>query len=437
MRGRIDPHARYRELIAARLEKPLSRVELRQLNAHLKTCPACQSVDAEYRAERGLLRALPVPTPPRDLWARTSAHLDREVAHAYRQRKWRRRMSRGRRSAQPSTGVLTAVAAIGVSAAIAMLQLAPAIGPAASTQLRPTPLGVPKQELTYVGQSASDVAIYRTELSQVCPASALDCVETEKVVRTPLELPADMRAGNFSLSPSGNQLALVGHVLNEDVIAVVTMPNDSSNSQANKGGNGNAGKGNDRQKTPDPEAPSQSGSSSSGGGPAKSRNPDANSQQSPDPAQAAPSDAPGGGNGGNNGNGGGNGNGDSDVPPSSVSATAVPGLAVVSILDNVQSAGAAPDWSANGSMLAFSAMPDDGSRGPDVYIWSPGDLKAQAITNDHSSYFASWSGNRIVISRLTADQRLRTFVFDPKALDERAVGGAQLWLPAVNTQRTQ
>jgi len=275
-------------------------------------------------------------------------------------------MSRGRRSAEPSTGVLTAVAAIGVSAAIAMLQLAPAIGPVVSTQVRPTPLGVPRQELTYVGQGASDVAIYRTELSQVCPASALDCVETEKVVRTPLELPADMRAGNFSLSPSGNQLALVGHVLNEDVIAVVTMPNDSGNSQANKGGNGNAGKGNDRQKTPDPEATSQSGSSSSGGGPAKSRNPDANSQQSPDPAQAAPSDAPGGGNGGNNGNGGGNGNGDSDVPPSSVSATAVPGLAVVSILDNVQSAGAAPDWSANGSMLAFSAMPDDGSRGPDV-----------------------------------------------------------------------
>src|SRR3954451_5678303 len=125
MKARIDQHSRYRELIAARLEKPLSRVELRQLNSHLKACASCQAVDGEYRAERGLLRALPPRTPPRDLWARTSARLDREVARDYRSEKWRRRMSRGRRSAQPSTALLTAVAAIGVSAAVVMLQLAP------------------------------------------------------------------------------------------------------------------------------------------------------------------------------------------------------------------------------------------------------------------------------------------------------------------------
>src|SRR6187401_2833728 len=100
---RVDSHARYRELIAARLEKPLSRVELRQLNAHLKTCPSCKVVEGDYRAERGLLRSLPPLSPPRDLWARTSAGLDREVARAYRAQKWRRRMSRGRRAAQPST----------------------------------------------------------------------------------------------------------------------------------------------------------------------------------------------------------------------------------------------------------------------------------------------------------------------------------------------
>ena len=63
-----------------------------------------------------------------------------------------------------------------------------------------------------------------------------------------------------------------------------------------------------------------------------------------------------------------------------------PGLAVLSILDNVQSAGAPPDWSPNGETLAFSAMPDDESRGPDVYVWSPGDAKARAITTDHKSY---------------------------------------------------
>src|SRR4051794_2734441 len=167
MRGRVDQHARYRELIAGRLEKPLSRVELRQLNSHLKTCPSCRALEGEYRAERGLLRALPAPIPPRDLWARTSASLDREVARAYRAEHWRRRMSRGRRSAQPSTAMLTAVAAIGVSAALAVLQLAPAIGPAVSVQPRATPLSVPRQELTYLGVGVSDIAVYRAELSQV------------------------------------------------------------------------------------------------------------------------------------------------------------------------------------------------------------------------------------------------------------------------------
>src|SRR6188472_4405617 len=157
MRARIDPHARYRELLAARLEKPLSRVELRQLNAHLKTCPSCQAVEGDYRAQRGLLRALPPPPPPRDLWARTSSSLDREVARAYRAQKWRRRMTRGRRSGQPSTGLLAAVAAIGVSAAIAVLQLAPAIGPAATLRAAPTPLSVPPQQFAYIGLGRTDV----------------------------------------------------------------------------------------------------------------------------------------------------------------------------------------------------------------------------------------------------------------------------------------
>src|SRR5262245_19366535 len=172
MRGRIDQHARYRELIAARLDRPLTRVELRSLTAHLKKCAACVNVDAEYKAQRGLVRGLAAnpPIPPRDLWARTSASLDREVARSYRSQKWRRRMARGRKSAQPSTALMTALAAIGVTAAIAVLQLAPAIGPAASLAGRPTPLTVPPQRFSFL-TIGNDVAVYRTDVSQVCPAS--------------------------------------------------------------------------------------------------------------------------------------------------------------------------------------------------------------------------------------------------------------------------
>jgi len=403
VKGRTDPHSRYRELIAARLDKPLTRVELRTLNSHLKTCAACQSIESEYRAQRDLLRGLAAPIPPRDLWARTSASLDHEVARSYRAHKWRRRVARGSRTAQPTTALLTAIAAVGVSAAVALLQLAPAVAPIASLQgPHPTPLSISPLQLLLIGQGRSDVAVYQTDVNQVCPVSGpLDCVQAQNFVRTPIGLPSDMRAGNIALSPGGKNLAVVGHKSGGDMIGVVTMPDGKSGDKGNK----------NNQATDDP------GSSGAGGAPRT----DAPNQIG-DP-QAVATTPP---------------NDDTNDQPSGPPASAVPGLAVLSILDNVQSTGAPPDWSANGEMLAFSAMPDDGSSGPDVYIWSPGDAKATPITSDHATFFASWSGNRIVVSRVSPDSaKPHDFVIDPNTLEQRAVGGPQLWLPTVNTERTQ
>jgi len=122
-------------------------------------------------------------------------------------------------------------------------------------------------------------------------------------------------------------------------------------------------------------------------------------------------------------------------------ASAVPGLTVLSILENVHSAGAPPAWSRDGEVLAFSAMPADGSHGPDVYVWQAGDGQARAITTDHASFFASWSGRRIVASRVnqtpgksdSAD--VLTVVIDPASLEERRVRGPKMWLPVVDPQR--
>ena len=408
MKGRIDPHAKYRVLIAARLDKPLTRVELRTLTAHLKKCADCQTVDADYRAQRGLLRGLAEPIPPRDLWARTSASLDREVARAYREEKMRRRITRGTRSAGPSTALLTAIAVVGVTAALAFLQLAPAVGPLGTPRAvaaAPTPLSISPYQLAMLGQGVSDIAVYQLDVSQVCPVTSLDCVPNQKFVRTPISLGTDVRAGNVAMNSQGSQMAVVGHKVGEDVIAVVTMPQSS-------GGGGKTGSKNN-QPTDQP-GPAQTSA-------IKTDPP--NQIGNPQPvATDAPAASP-----------------DDDTgQPSGPPASAVPGLAVLSILDNVQSAGAPPDWSPNGEMLAFSAMPDDASTGPDVYIWSPGDAKATPITTDHGSFFASWSGNRIVISRVTSGStKPHDFVIDPDTLEQRAVTGPQLWLPVVNTQRTQ
>ncbi|HEY5521041.1 MAG TPA: zf-HC2 domain-containing protein [Candidatus Limnocylindrales bacterium] len=400
MRGRVDQHAKFRELLAARLDRSLTRIELRTLNAHLKKCLACERVDADYRAQRFLLHGLPTRIPPRDLWARTSASLDREVARAYRARKWGRRLARGRRSAQPSTALMTAVAIIGVTAAIVVLQLAPAVTPLAGVPGQPTPLEVQPQSLAMLGLGPGDTAVYSTQVSQVCPASAPDCVGSEKLVRSPVHLPTTMRSGNVALSPSGDQLAVVGHLPGQDMIAVVMMPPDANNVVDPNSGAGHSAHPDGVQNDGQTQAP------------VKTHQPDQSAQTA---AQATDL-----------------GSGTSEPP-----ASAVAGLTVLAILENVQSAGAAPAWSLNGGMLAFSAMPDDASSGPDVYVWSPGDDKAQAITTDHASYFASWSGNRIVVSRVNSSGRVHNSVIDPRTLEERAVNAPGLWLPTVNDQRTE
>jgi hypothetical protein len=256
-----------------------------------------------------------------------------------------------------------------------------------------------------LGQGVSDVAIYQLDVNQVCPVSGtLDCVPNQHFVRTPISLPSDIRAGNVAMNSQGNQLSLVGHTHGEDVIAVVAIPQGNGSS-----GKTNPGKG---QPTDSPDGPAQTSAD-------KAHSPNQIGDPQPVSTDAPPTD-------------------NNSDQPSAPPASAVPGLAVLSILDNVQSAGAAPDWSPNGDTLAFSAMPDDGSTGPDVYIWSPGDAKATAITTDHGSFFASWSGNRIVISRISAgSSKPHNYVIDPDSLEQRAVNGPQLWLPTVNTQRTQ
>ncbi len=417
MRGRADLHARFRDLLAARLDRQLLPAELRSLNAHLKGCAACKQVEREYRAGRQLLRGLPSRIPPRDLWVRTSGALDREVARgSFRTPRLGRGFGDGRRSSSASAAVITSVAAVGLVAALAVMQLGPSFRPAPdTTAYRPTPFAVAPQQLAFVGSGAADIAVYSTQVSQMCPASALDCLIDEGIERTALTLPGNLRPRNVALSPNGNQLALVGRDVGDDVFAVVTMPlrGSSGGAQASPPG---AGTATDRPTT-DP-----------GNGPVgPTLTPD--SSAVPGASSAPTGQASGEPVAPTNG-------GPPSVPPSS----AVPGLTVLAILEHVHGAGAPPAWSADTDMLAFSAMPADGSRGPDIYVWAPGDQQARMITNDHASFFASWSGGRIVASRVVTGAdgaaSLTTVVIDPGTLEERRVDLPPVWLPLVNSPRS-
>ena len=77
-----SPHDRARSRAAERLDAPLSEAESTWLEAHLASCPACLATAEAYESDRLALRWLgtTMPEPPRDLWARTSAGIEREAA---------------------------------------------------------------------------------------------------------------------------------------------------------------------------------------------------------------------------------------------------------------------------------------------------------------------------------------------------------------------
>ena len=408
-------HERVRQLLAARLDGPISRSEHRLLAGHLRACEQCRLVDHDYRAQRAQLRSLPTPIAPRDMWPRTSAALDRELARS-RGRFGRRRpaaafgrqVSRGGHSAVLA-GLLVAIGGI---TALATFRIVPNVSSTPPQQAAaPTPFSVAGQQLAFVGGGAEKLAVYQTQVSRMCPTSAPDCVSDEGITSTPIVLPNGAKPRNVALSPSGRQLVVVGGDVGRDVFAVVLLPsNENLGSQPGANGSDLPASGGDRSQPP-VSSPSSDAPTSGAG---SSQEPASNSSS---PVQA-------------------DGSSSANLPPTA----AVAGLTVLAILDNVHSAGAPPEWSADGSMLAFSAMPADGSHGPDVYVWQPSDTRAQPVTNDHASFFASWSGSRIVASRLLNSPsdgapQVGTVVIDPQTLDEQVVDGPQMWLPAVNARK--
>ena len=79
-------------------------------------------------------------------------------------------------------------------------------------------------------------------------------------------------------------------------------------------------------------------------------------------------------------------------------------------------------YSPDGTWFAFTARPSDESQGPDIYVWRVGSERAEPVTSDHHSVFASWADNQLVGSRPAengADGE--TFLLDPKSGTETAL----------------
>ena len=384
-------HELFRELISARLDGGLAEQDQKALADHSAGCPRCRQVEHDYAEQRRLLRALPPQIPPRDMWARTSAALDRELLREARHGDRPRPSPRAGRGglaeyARPGSlpsFVLVSASSLVLAVALLVTQLGAAIRLPIEQGAGPTPFG-PGVAVAFVGADAGGLTLYSTHVNQGC-AGDTTCADGAAAVEARISLPATFEPSTLALAPDRDRLAITGSDGNSaSVFAIMNVPPfDGSD---------------DAPSRPRPPVllptPTQPGSSV---------------------VQASYS------------------------PPPSLAAD----VKLATILDGVYGVGSAAAWSADGQALAFSAMPSDRSRGPDIYVWRVGDSRARPITDDHRSYFASWSGSAVVISRtspltgltVNATPAFGTYAINIATREQRKVGGPQLWLPQVDAQR--
>jgi hypothetical protein len=393
-------HEPFRELISRRFDGELNAAAEAALSGHLADCPYCRQVDHDYAEQRRLLRAMPPAVPPRDLWARTSAAIDRELLRDARHGLPRssRQPGRGglaelaRPSSVPSV-LLVSSASFVLATVLLITQLGPTLRlPAGGGLSEATPFagGV---ALAFVGTDAKGLTLYRTHVDEGCP-NAAEC-PGEDPVEARVTFPASFEPDTLSLAPQGNRLAIMGSDSRRaDVFAVMDVPPLEAADDVPAGPR--------PRVTPTPPAPVV--------GPLSSV---LVVSQTPPPSLAA----------------GGSGSDPAVIPAE---------LVISTILDGVYGVGSAPAWSADGQALAFSAMPSDRSMGPDIYVWRVGDDRARPVTDDHRSYFASWSGTTIVASRTDAVEdalivpHITTLAINLATREQREVGGPELWLPQVD-----
>lgn len=371
-------HERARLLSAESVDAQLDPTDHAWLADHLGTCADCAAIDEEYRAIHDELRNLPAPEPPRDLWARTSAALDTVDAAASRKAPGGSRTAGfGRR---PLFSTAIAVGFVVVIAAVSIMNQGPlrslGSGPTGSSMvaLGSTTSGrspsAPQGPLAVVDGTkywiSSNAGVYEIK------GSSATCVATDGSCSVPggngqtLGSIASTSQVSAAIAPDATRAA----VWSKDKVAIVplsSMPTTVSLDQL----------------TPRPTTSAQA--------------------QTPTPA-STPVETQG-----------------ASLAPTAVPTAAAAGPALA-ILSGYEIVGRDPEFSADGTLLAFAARPIDHSTGPEVYLWRVGEDRAEAVTSRSEDLFAGWYGRRILISEISAatasggadTSAISSYVFDPE-----------------------
>jgi hypothetical protein len=389
-----SPHERARIRAAERLNAPLAASEAAWLDGHLADCEACRAIADSYASDRLLLRQLrdQTPEPPRDLWARTAAGIEREgAAHPPARRPGRER----RGTSLPALSALSGLAVVGV-VVVATAISSGLLGPAGRDNVTASPsialasLGIPPQspaiavgagKVHWLGAADDGAFAYNVaDVDVVCPIDRQpDCPQLVDGNAKRVTLTATPKF--VFQSPIDDQAVVMGtDATGADAVIVVTLPTPDPTPEASTGTDPVGSTEPSDVPTPSP-APTPT--PTSGATPVVELPSDLpiitpSELASADLASSSPSPS-------------------EDQGPQPSEATAI------AIITDVTVVGRSASYSPDGAWFAFSARPADGSAGPDIYVWHVGDLQARSITTDHASVFASWVGGTVLGSRVVVE----------------------------------
>ncbi len=355
-------HDRARTLLSNDLLEPLDKDDSAWLVGHLATCGACSRDREAYLADRELLRSLRdrAPEPPRDLWARTEAALEREAGR--RPRGARQAPTRGRSSWRglPLGAAAGAVIVLVVIATSGPAPIVPPSGTPGSSSVAavtppivaPTPITLTAVDPVGWLRSTPDGKweFFLSDVNEVCPRSEPDC-GPGRLPEGPAR-PVGLGGKPVSLSPNADHVVFESDAASgAGGVYVVPVAVD----------------------IPPPTAE-------------PSDVPETVGPPTAEPGTASPPTA------------------EPSVDPSTPGPTpAATPIGQLEIASGVTVVGDVA-YSQDGKWLAFSARPIDGSTGPDLYLWSVGASTAEAVTTDHRTYFSAWLGNQVLASTVVADE---------------------------------
>ena len=419
-------HDRARSLAATRVDFPLDPIEAAWLEAHLGSCEACRSVAVAYDADRLALREMRdrQPVPPRDLWARTSAAIERESAS----RGGSRRAGSSRRRSIP-LGALSGVAVIAVVIGASVMSGGFIAGPGTANPAGstppvavvptsavpgPTPMKVGVGSVEWLGTSSTGGLAYSsTKIDTVCPAERQpDCEPVND--RDSKQVALTIQPKSISQSPVNEQAVVVGtDATGTDSVVVMNLPTPRPTSTPVPPPTPPATETPTLTTEPtETPAASESATVAASGEPTPS-------EPTPSEPSTAPSATP------------------EATPEPTPTLTPEPTVSTnLAILSDVKVVGQSAAYSPDGAWFAFTARPSDGSAGPDIYVWRVGDQEAHVVTNDHASVFASWTEDRLIGSRIAAgvgdgELAATSFFIDPASGDETPIDG-DAWRPSVD-----